>query len=271
MENGMEYSAAELLLVVSGLADKYTSKESTSITWERAQTLMEAVLYCINQYVPAAKAGVVRPAQRPEAKFMYQKGYERVIEKTIRAKALYEEIIRDFEDYGVMNYRDTVIKGMPEFFRRYDPRFCPQDHLLTLDYPLLEGNLAGDVQLRGIDLILAYLQGIKKEKAFLEQFDRSAVVSLLEELVPDYQELYLDNICREVLFRAVVCAIAHYPVRPLAAEAGLWEAVRCVQGTDRRQTEAALAVLIGQMLEAMGIDQDYFLGAAAEFAFRLHS
>ena len=36
--------------IVAELADKYTGKESTSITYEKARQLMEAVLYCIHEY-----------------------------------------------------------------------------------------------------------------------------------------------------------------------------------------------------------------------------
>ena len=45
----MEYELEELFPVVAELARKYTSGESTSITYERANHLMEAVLYCIHQ------------------------------------------------------------------------------------------------------------------------------------------------------------------------------------------------------------------------------
>ncbi|MDE7059645.1 MAG: hypothetical protein K2P03_13260 [Lachnospiraceae bacterium] len=38
----------ELLPVVAWLTKKYTSGMSTSVTYEKAQELMEAVLYCIN-------------------------------------------------------------------------------------------------------------------------------------------------------------------------------------------------------------------------------
>ena len=42
-------SIEELLPVMAHLADKYTSKESTSVSYDTAQRLMEAVLYCIHE------------------------------------------------------------------------------------------------------------------------------------------------------------------------------------------------------------------------------
>ena len=46
----MEYQMEELLPLVSALTDKFTSKESSSVTYETAQMLMEAVLFCIQEY-----------------------------------------------------------------------------------------------------------------------------------------------------------------------------------------------------------------------------
>lgn len=43
----MEYTMEELVPVVGKLAEKYTAYESTSITYEKAEQLMGAVLYCI--------------------------------------------------------------------------------------------------------------------------------------------------------------------------------------------------------------------------------
>ena len=50
----MKYEMEDLVPIVAKLAEGYTSKESTSITYERAQQLMEAVLYSIRE---AEKAG----------------------------------------------------------------------------------------------------------------------------------------------------------------------------------------------------------------------
>ena len=45
----MNYEMDELVPIVAKLAEGYTSKESTSITYDRAQQLMEAVIYSINE------------------------------------------------------------------------------------------------------------------------------------------------------------------------------------------------------------------------------
>ena len=42
----MDYEMEELVPIVGKLAEKYTANESTSITYEKAEQLMGAVLYC---------------------------------------------------------------------------------------------------------------------------------------------------------------------------------------------------------------------------------
>ena len=45
----MKFEMEELVPLVAELAESYTSFDSTSITWEKAEQLMEAVLYCIHE------------------------------------------------------------------------------------------------------------------------------------------------------------------------------------------------------------------------------
>ena len=54
----MQYKTEELIPIVAKLAEKYTAKESTSITYEKAQQLMGAVIYCICEYEAAQKQSV---------------------------------------------------------------------------------------------------------------------------------------------------------------------------------------------------------------------
>ena len=55
----MEYTMMELLPVVKQLSDRYTSKESGSVTYDMANQLIEAAIYCINEY---EQAGAGNPA-----------------------------------------------------------------------------------------------------------------------------------------------------------------------------------------------------------------
>lgn len=45
----MDEQMDALVKIVGKLAGKYTAGESTSVTYEKAEQLMEAVLYCIRE------------------------------------------------------------------------------------------------------------------------------------------------------------------------------------------------------------------------------
>jgi hypothetical protein len=64
----MNYEISELIPIVAELTDLYTSKESTSITYEKANQLMEAVLFCIQENEDAIWTG-----QRANASLVTQK------------------------------------------------------------------------------------------------------------------------------------------------------------------------------------------------------
>ncbi len=83
-----------------------------------------------------------------------------------------------------------MTQGMPAFFANYDVRFAPQEHWLTLDYPVLR-DLFG---LCGINKIAAYLDCIAIEQRVLRRFRGEDVVAALARYDTDYREGF-DNLC----------------------------------------------------------------------------
>ena len=69
------YKMEELLPIVAGLARKYTSGESLSVTYEKAEQLMEAVVYCINEALNQEE-NAVAPAKKSEAVEVYNAGFK---------------------------------------------------------------------------------------------------------------------------------------------------------------------------------------------------
>jgi hypothetical protein len=198
----MEYKLEEVLPVTAKLAKKFTSNESSSVSYETANQLMEAALYCIRECESKGEDTMLE-GRHIDCMTAYQKGYEIVLEKAEQAKRVYHRMLDHFEDYGCQNYRDTIIKGIPAFFLHYDPVFEPQNHILTLDYPVT--NLSETMT--GIDLILDYLIKAEYEQEFLQHFSREGIINLLEFTRTDYEELYFENICIPVLLRAAACII----------------------------------------------------------------
>lgn len=193
----MDYEMEELVPIVGKLAEKYTSHESTSITYEKAEQLMGAVLYCIHELwessgnAPSLNEKI--PAQRA-----YEIGAEYVEKKTEEALDLYNRILPEFCHYENKCLYDTFVKGIPEFFKWYDIQFEPQNTILTLDYPILK-----DIsEYTGIDKIFEFIKSIGLEQKFLKLFPAGYVINILSKDNRNWQES-MDNIC-EIVFTHVI-------------------------------------------------------------------
>lgn len=188
----MDDQMKELLPVISELAQQYTGCESTSISYEKAQSLMEAVLFCLSEYNDFCKDTLVR--RDISIKEQYKTGRELLSDKVEEIRKILNEISLRFADFGVKCLYDTVQKGIPQFLKWYDIRFCPQDTILTMDYPVLTDCST----MAGADAVYAYIRAVRTEQMFLEAFDRNYIMRVLEKYDPDYRDM-IENICRIVL------------------------------------------------------------------------
>lgn len=159
----MQYTMEELAPVVAELAQQYTAGESSSISYERAEQLMEAALYCIREG-ERQSGQAVAPFNDVPARQAYEAGAACVKAKTQQALALYNELAPVVGSCGNSILRSVFARDLPEFFRRYDVRFAPQDTCIILDYPVLK-DLAGYT---GIDVVYEFLRCIDLEQRFLQ-------------------------------------------------------------------------------------------------------
>lgn len=198
----MGFELNDLLPIVAELTEKYTGKESTSISYKKAEQIMGAVMYCMKEtslednIMPLDKEGDSKQAL---AKQYYELGYTMVIEKVKKTKEQYEEWIEQFQAYGNENYYDTVIKGIPGFFLYYDPKFYPQNHILTLDYPTL---ISVDGKC-GIDAIYQYLNYIRLEQEFFWNLPEDYIRKALRQYHYEYEKLFC-NLCNIVMRRGLL-------------------------------------------------------------------
>lgn len=193
----MDYEMEELVPIVGKLAEKYTAYESTSITYEKAEQLMGAVLYCIHELKEISGNSLTLNEKIP-AQRAYEIGAVYVREKTEKALNLYNRILPEFCDYENKCLYDTFVKGIPEFFKWYDIRFEPQNTILNLDYPVLK-----DIsEYMGIDRIFEFIKSIYLEQKFLKSFPAGYVTNILSKNNRNWKES-MDNIC-ETVFTYVI-------------------------------------------------------------------
>ena len=245
----MRYKPEELLPLVKELSWKYTGKASTSITYEAAQQLMKAVLYCIQEYTLGAGKDVLCPGKKVSAREAYELGYALVLKKTQDARECYNQVAEHYDSYGNRAYEETFRKGIPEFFLWYDAKLKPQDHILTLDYPVL----GDDVKACGIDRMYKYLWSIDQEQHFLERFPKAYVRTVNRERYPEYEE-YFVNVCQTPLRRILCCMLAEIDLT--RTELSKEEYVQIEQALDmdeetgkglKGRLEAALKLLVNQI------------------------
>lgn len=193
----MDYSMEELIPIVADLADTLSGYESTSITYEKAEQLMEAVLYCIHE-LDEDRQTIIVPGVPISAKEAYQIGFANTVKKVKASIDLYNDLTSRFDCFENICLDQTFIKGIPEFFKWYDVKFEPQNTILTLDYPILK-----DItEYSGIDRIFEFINCIRLEQMFLAQFNRSDVLNLLCRYNSDYKDM-IENICEIVLIEVV--------------------------------------------------------------------
>ena len=215
----ISYEMDELLPIVAELSRKYTAGESTSLSYEKAQQLMEAVLYCIHeaektdraygsmtgsrlqeeyectagsslreQSGGATECGLMEKRCNRTAREMYQIGREAVLGKVKQTLEKYNQMVLTFCDYGNENLRDTVTVAIPGFFKFYDSLFAPQDTIITMDYPILDR----DFNLQGIDAVEAYLNAIHVEQMFLGKLPGDMVCGVLQEFCRTYKKQFFN-------------------------------------------------------------------------------
>lgn len=261
-----EYKIEDLLPIIAKLSDQYTSKDSSSVSYKTARMLMEAVIYAMNEALHEGNDKTLRADGQSLAGPLYERGTTLLLKKAQTAREIFESIAYDFEDYGCQNYKEMIRNGIPAFFKKYDIKYNPQDHILTMDYPLLTGN----PDFVGIDLIYQYLKGIQTEISFMNHFHKQSVIELMGRVMPGYEKRYMDNLCAPVLLNAVGCVIAERSVSELLLDSNdLAEVKEYFAGDDLAQTENKVGWVIRLLMKSMPDKAAYFEKIARDYAVRI--
>lgn len=202
----MNYQMEELVPIVVSLTKQYTSNDSTSVTYDTAQQLMGAVIYCMEEAEREEQFSLLSGDKFP-ANMMYEKGLDLVQKKVRHTSNMFKAMRLRFCGYGNACLEDTFLKGMPAFFKKYNFRFDPQNTILTLDYPVLKDL----TEYSGIDKIYNYLLCIDLEQTFMRKFTKKQVQMMLSHYNANYANM-IDNLCEIVLMSVVAHSIVGKPV-----------------------------------------------------------
>jgi hypothetical protein len=240
----VNYTMEELVPVTARLVQAYTGMESTSVSYETAQQLMEAVVYCIRELELSGQVPAAGPCPAQKA---YELGKALVEQKVKDALDMYHGILPGFSSYGSCFLEDTVVKGLPEFFWNYDVKFRPQDTILTLDYPVLR-DLSG---YSGIDRVYEYIRCVGLEQMFLAGFSGDFV----KEALSRYNRFYRntpDNLCGIVLQQVLGHVLAGKPwTEPDSGQEGRIPAGTVFPDHDRTWVMARFEAAVYRMVEKL--------------------
>ncbi len=264
----MKYELIELIPIVGKLAEQYTANKSSSITYEKAEQLMGAALYCINE-VETDSINSLVPNGKIEAQEAYGIGLALVKEKTEKALELYNCVMLSFCHYENQCLYDTFVKGIPEFFKWYDIRFEPQNTILTLDYPVLK-----DIsEYTGIDKVFEYIRYICLEQKFLKLFPNEYVKSILSKSDKCWKESF-DNICETVFIYVIGHMLAGKSLTEFKLQEEDYSYIQELFMKNsleiiKKQLEDLLVVLINNYYEGDRELLDYLLRDISEIIVRL--
>ncbi|MDF2821050.1 MAG: hypothetical protein K0R15_1491 [Clostridiales bacterium] len=278
-----DYSMEELMPILSERVKKYTSNDSTSVTYVIARQLMNSILYCMNEDTTNVgstnedltnkeskkkESDQVRVVdEKINAVDAFRNGLLNKKKKITRSKRLFLEINKTFNAYHNLCYYETVIKGMPAFFAKYDVEFDAGNHILSLDYPLI-----CEIQdLIGIDIIYEYLRRIQLEQLFLSKFPAEWIEKVLLGFHEEYSD-YIFNVCKVVLRNVLGCIILNKPINDLLMEDSDLDQLLNIS-THKSQEE--LAIFLASVLEELINDKfegnkellNYLKYDMKEFAF----
>ncbi|MDE7298755.1 MAG: hypothetical protein K2N94_07985 [Lachnospiraceae bacterium] len=222
------FEKEDLLEVVINLLNKYTSFDSDSVTYERAEQLMGAVAYCIREYEAERKAAAERQAAAaqndPAENAPFPSGEDRFPQTALAA-------VPDGSAGDTSSGSDGSISAAEAYERGYQlvvektraanrlyneimEQFCDYgsrayrstmaeempDFFLRYDARfapqdellLLDYPVLRPLeQLHGIDRIYEYLRCIRREQEFLRGFSEAYVRQTCRDYDADYEELFI--------------------------------------------------------------------------------
>ncbi len=228
------------------------------------------MLYCIHETTGSAEAAGVSDGSR-SARMAYEYGYELAVQKVGQARERYNRMAANFRSYGNRAYEETFRQGIPAFFLWYDVRLKPQDHIITMDYPVMK-NLEG---LCGIDAIWEYLRCMEAEQKFLARFPEDYIRQVNVARCADYEEYYI-NPCRVMLRHVLCCMLADIPADKIRfGEEDYMRLKEEVQNQDRGGLKRRLTRLLYVLVKQKYCEDEKLFGYLeydmADLAFELQN
>lgn len=266
-EREQEILLCRLWELLKRQADKYNGTDSTSISVEKAQQLLESMLYTIGVVIEcgAGKEEILKG----DISFLLNRGQRLLREKQKAAKVAWKLLCQELP--GVRNvYYLSTVKSLGTFFEKYDIYYKAHEIPCSMDYWLL---CPVPEEKKGVSFMEEYIRRLQIENDFLNCFDTCDLVGLYRDFVPDYEEA-LFNLCEPVLANAVGLEMLGEDVFPLNISAAQRKRIGyMLDGMAAEEMQACIDQAVLFLCQKLGMttneEKDYLVNAAAGLAARV--
>lgn len=187
VESGMQEQQAALLTELSQIILKYTHGESTSVPVETAESLMESMLYAMDNYLKSLNSIPLALKQLRDIPALRKRSLKYLDDQIAQAKELYAQVKATRIRIPLQCYNDTIDTGLKEFFQYYDPAFSAHETVASIDYPI-------SIDGCGILFIKDYLQTLLAENILCARRSPAQIWRVFQKHGAQYhippQELY---------------------------------------------------------------------------------
>lgn len=184
---------SELLWELGRMIAKYNHGSGSSIRTEKAESILESMLYCVSVYLQSVPDAALEVRNTSGAE-LFQLGLREVENLVNKSKTLYREVLASRIPTDLIVYNETLDLGIPAFFQNYNPEFAAQENvvLTEFDYPLLHPVSSQ----RGVLYVKSYLEELKKENELCAGYSKNHIRAVLlvhgRKYHLDYRELLVN-------------------------------------------------------------------------------
>ena len=266
-ESDQEKLTGRLWELLKMQAGKYNGIDSTSITIEKAQDILESMLYTIG--VATENGAAKEEILNGSLSLLLDRGREILKRKQKSIKVEWKLLCRELPRIPNVYFLSTM-ENLGLFFDSYDIYFAAHHTSESMDYwplcPVPE-------TIKGISYIEEYIRRIQIENDYLNCFEREDVISLCEKYVPDYREA-LFNLCEPVLTNAIGLSLIGKEVQGLHISAEQREDIyQMLIGRTEKEICDMIKESVLSACRQIGMtaenETDYLIGAATGLGARI--
>lgn len=196
----LENIKMQCIQLLSKQTERYTGGESSSVTVEKAQSIMLSIFYCIGIYLKSLKDAdsCIIELRGRSIEDLFDKGRSLIDGKVKASKELLDAVRKNCLDTNNVAYNGTIGEGMTSFFSLYNADFDAHDKIILIDYPLCNDKM----NLVGVECIYSYLYKLLLENQFCSNYSSEAIHHVLHGYNEHYEELLI-NIFERILTNAL--------------------------------------------------------------------